>query len=168
MRLGAGKRKGSAFEREVAKKLSLWLTGGADQTQLIRSVLSGGWAGRAGGFRQVGDLAPNGPIGERFRRLFAVECKHQRDISLWQLWTGGKLIGWWDKLSKEAEAAGVWPLLVVRENGRPITVIATERIHELGGTGPIVSRMDAWWCGMFAFPLDELLQCDPECFLSPE
>src|SRR3990172_2537168 len=106
MKPGARKRKGSSFEREIARALSLWLTRGADQTQLIRSVLSGGWAGRAKGFGQVGDLAPNGPIGERFRRLYAVECKHQRDISLWQLWTGGELIEWWGELGRGGAAAG--------------------------------------------------------------
>jgi len=120
MKKGAGKSKGSAFERWAAKQLSLWLTDGKDATQLIRSVLSGGWSAR--GANQVGDLAANGPMGEAFRKVFAVECKHHREIDLWDAWTiqdGGKWLRWWGKLLDEAVIAGLEPMLIMRANRKP-------------------------------------------------
>lgn len=123
-----GKRKGSGFERLVAKELSLYLTGGASKTELIRSVLSGGWSPgqqEGEGWRQVGDLAPNGPVGEQFRSRYAVECKHQRKISLYDFWTKSSkdsLPGWWAKLVKDSLEARVKPMLIFRSNAMPIMV----------------------------------------------
>lgn len=123
-----GKRKGSGFERLVARELSLYLTNGASKTELIRSVLSGGWSPgqKSGeGWRQVGDLAPNGPVGEQFRSSYAVECKHQRKISLYDFWTKtskDSLPGWWSKLVKDSADAGVKPMLIFRSNAMPIMV----------------------------------------------
>jgi len=125
MKPGKGKAKGSAFERIIAKQLSRWLTDGKDATQLVRSVLSGGWGPRAA--RQAGDLAANGPEGERFRATFVVECKHRRGDLLWGLYTktGTECIqGWWQKLEQEARSVQCVPLLIFRQNGRP-TMLAT-------------------------------------------
>jgi hypothetical protein len=131
---GGGKGKGSAFERWVARELSKWLTGGEDSKQLIRSVLSGGWMrGRQGGegWRQAGDLSPNGPKGEEFRAAFAVECKHRRDIDLYGLWTRQADIRlWWKKLGEEALEAGVEPLLVFRANQRPTMTAMSYRVFD--------------------------------------
>lgn len=168
MRRGAGKAKGSAFERQVAKELSLWLTGGKDGKQLIRSVLSGGWsAGRQTtqeGWRQVGDLAPNGPTGEEFRKRYAVECKHRRDIDLYGIWTrSDAIVEWWDKLKKECGEVRTpqpvpTPILIFRANSRPIMV----------GTTPTLAsylRINnaAWFRGIeiAIFPFDMLLRCSP-------
>lgn len=170
MKRGGGKRKGSAFERWAARQLSLWLTGGADYTQLIRSVSSGGWtAGRTSteAWRNVGDLAPNGPAGERFRETFAVECKHHRRIDLWALWThddGGLLGQWWGKLQKEIAASprpSLRPLLVFRANRVP-TMVATQAavLTEWHLPGDVnVAAVAAW--DMVVFPLDGLLRCPP-------
>lgn len=124
-----GKSKGSSFERQIAKALSLYLTGGQSKTELIRSVLSGGWAPgilkQVEGWRQVGDLQPNGPLGEQFRSRYAVECKHQRKISLYDFWTKrskDSLPGWWSKICKDSFDAGVKPMLVFRSNAMPIMV----------------------------------------------
>ena len=94
MKPGCGKAKGSSFERLVARKLSLWITDGKDSTQLIRSVLSGGWGqGNVVSARQLGDLAANGPAGEEFRKHFVVECKHRFSIDPWSYWTIRSLTG---------------------------------------------------------------------------
>ena len=130
---GGGKAKGSAFERKIAKTLSLWLTGGKDSKQLIRSVLSGGWQGRgsraSGDWRQVGDLAPNGPAGELFRRTFGVECKHHRVIEVGDVWTreaDGTINAWWKKLVAECKPYDVVPLLIFHANNAPIMVVLPE------------------------------------------
>lgn len=121
--------KGGAFERLIAKIISKWLTYGASKTELIRSDLSGGWrqgtASPVEGWRQVGDLAPNGSHGEAFRRRFAVECKHRQDELLWPLLTQtptkNNILGWWEKLEAECDPHhGLIPLLLARQNSRPI------------------------------------------------
>lgn len=168
MRKGGGKGKGSGFERKIAKALSLWITEGRDSTQLIRSVLSGGWTRgqkSEGGFRHVGDLAPNGPVGERFRRLFAVECKHRRDINLYGLWTcgetSGTILGWWSKLIADSQVAEVSPMLIFCSNRMPIMVgMRSEQV-------PAVSTGHAYfsWLKLGIFPFEELLKLPPEPFL---
>lgn len=168
MRKGAGKSKGSAFERDVAKRLSLWLTGGKDKKQLIRTVLSGGWRagqGDAEGWRQVGDLAANGPVGEQFRRRFAVECKHHRTIDLLGLWTRTDYLkGWWEKLNAEITehtAAGetpMVPLLVFRANNRPVMAgLPTQAADWLR----INSAAHFKWMDLAIFPFEDLLRCSP-------
>ncbi len=125
MKPGAGKNKGSSFERKTAKLLSKWLTKGQDEKQLIRSVLSGGWDKANPDWRHVGDLAPNGPAGELFRRRFCVECKHHRSIDFWKLFTGqALLVDWWKKLDDECASYGLTPFLVIKANNRP-TLLGT-------------------------------------------
>lgn len=124
---GGGKKKGSAFEREVAKELSLWLTKGKDSKQLIRSVLSGGWTAHRRTskekWRHAGDLAPNGPAGDIFREVVAVECKHYGTIDLYTYWAESSLLNvWWKKITEEAHEADVSPMLVFRGNLRPTMV----------------------------------------------
>lgn len=126
MRKGGGSWKGSSFERRIAKQLSLWFTNKADGTQLIRSVMSGGWRrGNRTSSRQQGDLAANGSEGEKFRAHFVVECKHRYEINLWDYWTrtpsDGNFMGWWIELATIPSVVNKihMPLLVFRPNRRP-------------------------------------------------
>lgn len=169
MKRGGGKRKGSAFERLVAHDLSMWITRKKDPRQLIRSVLSGGWQGTTGkeGWRQVGDLAPNGPIGERFRRRYAVECKHHRQINLLGLWVppskkADVLFNWWAKLKKDAAAAGVEPMIIFRANGFPIMVGHSMK-HNLSGSK---RRADFYGSDLRIVPFADLLASDPDPFIA--
>lgn len=162
---GGGKAKGSAFEREVAKALSLWMTKGKDKTQLIRSVLSGGWfPGQKAleGWRHVGDLAPNGPRGEKFRKLFAVECKHRRDISLYDIWTrkaDDTLLGWWEKLKHDAGEVDVSPLLIFRSNRMPTMVGMSVEAFTLIGTSNRPTQVAHFeWVGMHVLTLQDFLK----------
>lgn len=114
--------KGGAFERKVGRMLSAWLTRGEDDAQLIRSVSSGGWSRRK--VLQVGDLAPNGPRGEEFRRVFGVECKHRDEFEWRHVFTSGApaLMEWWEKHAAECVAATLCPLIVYRKNHHPLLV----------------------------------------------
>lgn len=175
---GGGKAKGSAFERWVAKELSKWLTGGKDPKQLIRSVLSGGWQGARvqDGWRQAGDLAPNGPEGERFRSQYAVECKHHKSIDLYGLWTReGDIKQWWGKLSQEAQTAGVQPLLVFRANQRPTMVAMPSALFAhvrmtayLGAPmgHPTWPGAEFYAHGFVIVPFEHLLRLPPAVLLS--
>lgn len=75
-----GAKKGSSYEREICKKLSLWWTYGEDDDVFWRTAGSGA---RATGrrkqgkktFGQDGDIQATNPIGQPFVDLFAVEIK---------------------------------------------------------------------------------------------
>jgi len=137
--------KGGGWEWGVARRLSLWLTGGQDDSQLVRSRGSGSWATqrhkrnkRTG--TQVGDLADNGPAGEQFLETYMVECKAYKDEpDLYRLWTHTNpvLIGWWRKAVQEATEHNLVPLLVAKRNFRP-PLVATPPGLLLGATYRVV------------------------------
>lgn len=136
--------KGNDFEWVIAKLLSKWLTGslvttskyelGKDTTQLVRSVLSGGSTRlrsltAARPEYQVGDLAPNGPLGEEFRRRFGVECKNYHDEPEWWHCLNSKnwvVEQWWNKILGECLGQKLLfqldPFLVMRKDNKPIVV----------------------------------------------
>lgn len=72
--------KGSSFEREMCRNLSLWWTGNKDDDVFWRSSQSGGRATTRAkkGKRtrgQEGDISATAPVGVPFTRLFTVELK---------------------------------------------------------------------------------------------
>ena len=84
MKQGAGKQKGSSFERKICKELSLWITDGERDDLFWRSSNSGGRATivAVDGTRhtQSGDISAIHPLGHAFTETFVVECKHHRCI----------------------------------------------------------------------------------------
>lgn len=167
MRAGGGHRKGGKAERLVAKDLSLWLTGGADYKQLVRSQASGGWKASQQGpdaWRHLGDLAPNGDEGERFRRVFGVEVKHHRLINFWTLWRTNlkknTVATWWKKLKKEIGKSGVeglHPMLVFRANSMPLMVAVPTWIVRGDERAVVVP-----WLGMSIMPFTEFTAYSPD------
>ena len=123
--------KGSAYEWRVARSLSKWLTNGEDDTQLVRSNMSGGnlrlRAPNAGRPEfQVGDISPNGPQGEWFRQRFGLECKNYGlDPDWWHCITYENWVveGWWKKISAECFPFNLQPLLVMLRDSRPEVVM---------------------------------------------
>jgi hypothetical protein len=80
MRAGGGKHKGSAFEREIARTLSLWWTKGERDDIFARTMSSGAWGtGRAKLGRrtanQYGDLQAIDPIGQPLIDICCFELK---------------------------------------------------------------------------------------------
>lgn len=133
MKPGRGKSKGNSFENKVGRIISLWGTEGADKTQLIPSRLSGGWKDAA--WRHAGDLAPNGPWGEHFRLIFVTELKHHRKELLWCLFSNKKGVSvqkWWTDLTVLATTVGRLPLLIYRQNSKPIILGMPEDLIHCG------------------------------------
>jgi hypothetical protein len=169
MKPGGGKAKGNRFENFIGRKLSLWLTTGKDSTQLISSRLSGGW--KDARWRQAGDLAPNGPAGEEFRRVFVGECKHHKKDLLWALFTerapGRNIQGWWMDLWALAHSLDLAPMLVCRQNNRPILVGLDVSVAVVLAehTGTAWLAYEGSWrckqltCGLILF--DALVGCPP-------
>jgi hypothetical protein len=87
MRKGGAKAKGSLFEREVGRKLSLWLTNGEKPNIFARNVLSGGsftiTAKKGMETPNIpGDLMAASPLAFEFLSMFSVECKHRAEVAL--------------------------------------------------------------------------------------
>lgn len=138
MRRGGGKAKGSAFERHVGLRLSLWLTEGERTDLFSRNVLSGGrftnQAKKGLELAIPGDLAAAHPLAIEFISKFMVECKHHKNINLdvylfdtQQKSSLAKII---DKALGEAKLVNVVPLIVVKQNNRDAAVLMQPIIGE--------------------------------------
>jgi len=158
------KEKGNEFEWLIARRLSVWMHPTGENTELIRSVQSGGWAGRNN--PQVGDLAPNGEYGARFRSVFSVECKHWKEINWWWVFNAPKheFMMFWRQTREEALEAGLIPLYIVRQNRMPIMVCVPERymLHSLYPAQDMM--MTVHHLQMSVVPLDAFLTVKPEWY----
>lgn len=119
------KVKGSKFERDICKLLSLWVTAGVRQDVFWRSAMSGGRAtvrGRQGvDVRQMGDVCAVAPEGHVLTDRYYIECKHLRSLDLDRFVLGeGKLITIWRSTEKLAQARNRTPLVIARGNRTPI------------------------------------------------
>lgn len=129
MRKGGGKAKGATFEREVCKKLSLWVSGGKQEDVFWRSAMSGGRstvAARKGKrlAAQAGDISCIHPVGAPFAAKFLIECKHYANLDIPQLVFNatGKLSEFWGIVCEEADRCEKWPLLIAKQNRYPTIV----------------------------------------------
>jgi hypothetical protein len=132
MQRGAGKRKGSSFERVICKSLSLWITKGKSADAFWRSSLSGGRATvahrKGQSVRQAGDICAVAPEGHSLTDRFYFECKHYRDLK-WDrfiLEGAGPLAKFWKEARKQALVHGREPVLIAKQNGYPVFVIAMQ------------------------------------------
>lgn len=129
---GRSKSKGNAFENKVAKMLSLWLTNNARQDVLERSPASGGKAtahSKAGrNFQTIaGDIIAVAEEGMVLTNSFVVELKHQNadnlsiDNLIFQTAQNG-IVAYWEKLLKECQQYNKFPMLIFRQNSRPVLI----------------------------------------------
>lgn len=124
------KQKGAEFERDVCKRLSLWVTGGRREDAFWRSAMSGGRAtvGRRAGKtldRHAGDISATSPEGHALTDFWYVECKAYKDLGLEgaMLEGQGPLAKFWRKTCEEATAHGKLPMLIAKQNMRRIMLV---------------------------------------------
>lgn len=128
MRRGGGKQKGSAFERQLCKELSLWLSEGQHQDLLWRSAMSGGRSTVAmkKGVKlsaQVGDISSIHKLGHDFTERFMVEAKFYKSLNYDSLIKGnGNLVTFWQRAREDASTHDKIPMLVAKQNHFPIVV----------------------------------------------
>jgi hypothetical protein len=163
----ASKAKGSGFERELCRKLSLWVSGGKSKDLFWRSSQSGGRATtlrKKGGElnHQAGDLAAIHPDGFAFADTFFVEAKSYKRLDLDLLVYGrGKLVAMWKKCCKQGWKCKKMPLMIVKENARRALVF----LPLLSGCfGPVLLASFPN-VGFWTAYLDNLLRLDPEDFI---
>lgn len=164
-----GKNKGSSFERDISKKLSLWISEGKRDDLLWRSQSSGGrWTQRnKKGLKtenQVGDIASTNEESKWFVDKFIVECKSYKDINLWSIITKSKgtIIDWLDTILEQCEKEGKIPFLIVKENNKPILVIT----HSIEGSILYNSelRFDYKEEEIFVYKLENILKSSVKYF----
>jgi hypothetical protein len=128
MRKGGGKAKGSQFESDVCRELSLWVSHGKQEDVFWRSAMSGGRstvAARKGKrlATQAGDISSIHAIGNPFTDRFLIECKYYADLNFLGLLNGkGKLLEFWGEALVQAAAYSKLPLLVAKQN-RMLTMV---------------------------------------------
>lgn len=129
---GKSKSKGNSFENKIAKMLSLWLTDNQRQDVLERSPASGGKAtahGKAGrNFQNIaGDIIAVAEEGMPLTNSFVIELKHQAETSLcvdnliFQTAQNG-VVAYWEKLLGECQQYSKFPMLIFRQNSRPMLI----------------------------------------------
>lgn len=135
MRAGGGKQKGANTEREVCKKLSLWISKGEHEDLLWRSAMSGGRStvGFAKGKRlaaQAGDISCIHPLGAPFIAKFLVEVKDYADLNFIGLLKGkGHLVQFWAETVVEARNYSKLPMLIAHQARQPTIVCLSQIGH---------------------------------------
>lgn len=124
------KAKGTGYERVICKRLSLWVSEGANEDLYWRSAMSGGRATVAGKrgkslARQAGDITATAPEGHSLTDFFYIECKAYRNLGLDRFqWLGqGTLAKFWKDTKKQAALHRRHPMMIVKQNGFPSLVI---------------------------------------------
>lgn len=126
------KAKGSEFERQVCKRLSLWVSGMTREDVFWRSSMSGGRATLARRRRkkaletQTGDISAIHPLGQPLLDLFIIECKCLKNLELHNPAFGvgsGVLMRIWNEEKKKAEDSHRSPMVIARQNWKGDVVV---------------------------------------------
>lgn len=126
------KAKGNAFEREIAERLSLWLTEGKEKRACWRSDTSGAaatnWAKKgkeqryvqanAGDIRQIADKGLYTSLDEFFN-TFVVETKHYKQIDFYPPFNK-TLTNFFEACIREKATTGKKAILIMKANNRKI------------------------------------------------
>lgn len=157
-----GKRKGSAFEREICKRLSLWVSDQKQEDCFWRSAISGGRATVAHkrGKRmaaQAGDISAVHELGIPLINKCLIECKAYQDINFMGILTKkGKLVEFWAEAKKQGRRYNKEPMLIVRQNQKPVFVCLTSKGRDL--FGPIHRIIWVPLLNMNIYLLDDFLK----------
>jgi hypothetical protein len=126
MRAGGGKAKGASFEREICRRLSLWVSHGKREDLFWRSAMSGGRATVAGRrgvtlAAQAGDISSVDKEGHVLTETLYFETKHVKDIGVeaFVIKNTGPLAKYWRTAVREAKQYGKEPVLIIRQNRLP-------------------------------------------------
>lgn len=169
MRQGGGKQKGASFEREVCKRLSLWLSHGTAEDLLWRSAMSGGRStvGRKKGklhSAQAGDISAVDARGNPFIDKFYVECKAYKDLDFGNLIKGtGHLIDFWKLAKEDAARYRKRPLLIAKQNNHPIIVCVNGRVA--GRYDRSLFKVSVYEANLYIALWEDFLTLNPKEFI---
>jgi len=136
MKAGGGKRKGSQFEREIAKSLSLWITNNKRDDVFWLSSQSGGRSTQRKKSGQTtanssGDICYLDAIGKPFTDYFLIECKngYTKEVDVLNtVDSSGELIllKWFSKAQKECNEAKKKQVMLIFKRNRKKPCIMME------------------------------------------
>jgi len=138
--------KGSAFERQICKELSLWWSGGERTDVFWRSSQSGGRAklrGRKGKdtYGQHGDITATDPIGTPLTELVTIELKRgYNKASIQDMIDKGPkaALQQWEKWflqtyeSMKQAKTWAWMLITKRDQRLPLVHVPARLLQKLG------------------------------------
>lgn len=164
MRRGGSKQKGASFERDVCKRLSLWVSHGEREDLFWRSAMSGGratLARRRGAqaSKQSGDISAVHPMGHALTDHWYIECKHVASLDVESaLYTkSGLLAKFWRVAASEAAEHKLMPMIIARQNQRE-TLMIVPRASLLSPSGlspfPFKAKIATLFkleCDLFSF-----------------
>ncbi len=137
MKKGGGKTKGGSYERDIAKRLSLWVSND-ERVDLFRRTHSSGAIATISykkgqlASRMDGDIMSTHESTEIVSKRLSIECKHYKSLDLWGIITGkGNLIKFWEQTLGQAERAGKHPVLIAKQNIKPELFLADGRLQWL-------------------------------------
>jgi hypothetical protein len=135
MKPGAGKGKGSGFERDVCRILTQWITGKTHPELFWRSANSGAKATmdrRASRQAKMhGDIVAVDPQGEWLTEKFSIECKFYKQGSFMDFFNEKSQIRkWWEQADHDAKECGKIPLMIFKFNHTPIFVASIVYFEE--------------------------------------
>lgn len=133
-----GKSKGSAFEREMCKRLSLWWSGGESDQVFWRNS---GFLTRSGTCveHQYGDVHSIDPCGKWFVENVNVELKFYKDLRLLEVIDKPDkkhhvLLEHWCQCRDDAEGSKREPLLIAKRNfAEPFVVCRADLAYRNDG-----------------------------------
>jgi hypothetical protein len=165
MRKGGSKQKGSAFERLVCKQLSLLISKGRRTDLFWRSAMSGGRATLelkkdVLNQTQAGDISSIDMDSGWLTRDYMIECKHYNDLQFTSgfLSGTGNLYKFWTKLFKDAIARNKKPILIAKQNNRPIVMLTSPGSCPQLSVDPVVTLHD-WPAEIRLFSeIDQLIE----------
>lgn len=141
MRKGGGKPKGNAYEREICKDLSKWISYGERDDIFWRSAMSGGrtTVGLKKGIvrnTQGGDITAIDPIGNKLTNKYVIECKSYKNIHLQSMLfyipKNGSIYEFWIELYNKSKQLGKDMMLIIKQNNLP-KLIGLTKTGRLGG-----------------------------------
>lgn len=146
-RKGRGKAKGSAFEREISKRLSLWWTAGESSQVFWRNS---GFLSRAGDRKehQFGDVHAIDERGKWLVENVSIELKFYKDLRILDIVDKpGKehvmLLKHWAQCKRDAVASNREPMLIAKRNfAEPFVVCYSDLARGLVEDGDVIGFYD--------------------------
>jgi hypothetical protein len=133
-----GKAKGSSFEREVAKLLTLWVSGQSKELYYWRSPGSGMMAKLSNQKDMAGDIVPLKEEAKVLTNKFSIEIKTgyaEADLFKHLKQTKNEIVkSFWDQCIRDSRIANKYGILIFRKKGnQPIIGIEESVYKQLAG-----------------------------------
>jgi len=164
-----GKAKGSSFERDMARRLSLWINGSEKPYVFWRTAGSGGLATiMAENADMGGDLMAIRDEGRFMTNLFSIELKTgYQDAEAFKHLKPNKsteIEDFWKQCCRDAERSHKYPCLIFKRKGYP-TIIGLSRT--IGDMFPWSSKLGAPFlkCVSLFFPFKDGQRYLPDLYM---